>query len=204
LALLATYNTAAFGAPQHFSYRYVGGGCQKGHGGFFGIGLPPLHGIAKALFGDRGLLVFSPVLVLAAAGLVLLWRRGRRGEAAACAAVTALFLVLDSGYCDPYGGLSPGPRYAAPMLPFLVFGLPEAFRRWPRLTGVAALASVGGMLYQAGTYGPNFNFSTVWWWLGLPRALGLVLVLIPCCAAIALAAQSSRRAKAMRVSEVDG
>ena len=68
----------------------------------------------------------------------------------------------------------------------LAVGLAEAFARC--VTAVAALLSVGGMLYQAGGWGPNYDFSTVWWWLGLPRAVGFVLVLVPCAAAVALAA----------------
>jgi hypothetical protein len=203
LALLAAYDTVAFGAPQHLSYRYFAGGFGRQHEHFFGIGLADPHTIVTVLFGHRGLLVFSPVLVLAAAGLVLLWRRGLKGEAAVCGGATALFVVLDAGNWDPLGGLSPGPRYIAPALPFLALGLPEAYACWPRLTGTVALVSVGGMLYQAGTYGPNFDFSTVWWWLGLSRPLGFAVVLLPCCAAIALAAHALR-ANAMRVSEPDG
>jgi hypothetical protein len=203
LGLLAAYDTAAFGAPQHLSYRYFAGGFGRQHENFFGIGLADPHTIATVLFGHRGLLVFSPVLVLAAAGLLLLWRRGLKGEAAVCGAAAVLFVLLDAGNWDPLGGVSPGPRYVAPALPFLALGLPEAYARWPRFTAAVALASVGGMLYQAGTYGPNIDFSTVWWWLGLPRAVGFALVLLPCCAAIALAAQALR-ANPIRVSEPDG
>ncbi len=203
LGLLASYDTLAFGAPQHLSYRYFAGGFGQQHEHFFGIGLANPHAIASVLFGHRGLLVFSPVLLLAAAGLVLLWRRGLRAEAAACGAIAALFILLDAGNWDPLGGLSPGPRYVAPALPFLALGLCEAFARWPALTGAFALVSVGGMLYQAGTYGPNFDFSTVWWWLGLPRAVGFALVLLPCVGALALAGQALR-ANAIRVSEPEG
>jgi hypothetical protein len=52
--------------------------------------------------------------------------------------------------------------------------------------------------------GPNFDFSTVGWWLGLPRPVGFLLVLIPCCAALVLAAQSILRANAISVSEPEG
>src|SRR4029079_3409064 len=41
-----------------------------------------------------------------------------------------------------YGGLSPGPRFFAPALPFLTLGLVEAYRRQPLLTGVLALWSI--------------------------------------------------------------
>jgi hypothetical protein len=102
------------------------------HSGFFGIGVPSGHALAETFFGRRGLFVVSPVLLLAVAGLVALGRRRFRAEAAAAGAVTLAFAVLAAGYFDPYGGLSPGPRYFAPALLFLALGLPEAFRRWPR------------------------------------------------------------------------
>lgn len=203
LAVLGTYDALAFGSPFHVSYGYVWGVPEQQHN-LFGVGAPTLHGLREVLVGHRGLIVFSPVLILAAAGLVLLWRRGLRAEAAVCGFVSVAFVLLDAGYFDPLGGLSPGPRFVAPALPFLVLGLTEAFARWPWLTGAVALASVGAMLYQAGIWGANYDFSTAWWWAGLPRPVGFGLVLLPCCAALVLAAQSLRRANAISVSEPDG
>jgi hypothetical protein len=202
LVLLGAYDRVAFGSPFHLSYGYVTEFPEQQHN-LFGVGAPTLSGLREVLVGHRGLLVFSPVLILAAAGLVLLWRRGLRAEAVLCGFISAAFILLAAGYFDPLGGLSPGPRFVAPALPFLVLGLSETFSRWPLPTGAIALASVGGMLYQAGTYGPNFDFSTVWWWAGLPRPVGFALVLLPCCAALVLAAQALR-ANAISVSEADG
>jgi hypothetical protein len=203
LAVLGTYDTLAFRSPFHLSYGYVWGVPEQQQN-LFGVGVPTLNGLREVLVGHRGLIVFSPVLILAAAGLVLLWRRGLRAEAALCGFIAVAFVLLDAGYFDPLGGLSPGPRFVAPALPFLVLGLTESFVRWPRLTGAVALASVGAMVYQAGVWGANYDFSTTWWWAGLPRPVGFALVLLPCCAALALAAQSLRRANAMSVSEPDG
>ena len=202
LVLLGAYDWSAFGSPFHLSYGYVVDFPQQQHN-LLGVGAPTLRGLREVLIGHRGLLVFSPVLILAAAGLVVLWRRGLRAEAVLCGSVSAAFVLLAAGYYDPLGGLSPGPRFVAPALPFLALGLCEAFARWPAPTGAFALVSVGGMLYQAGTYGPNFDFSTVWWWLGLPRPVGLAFVVLPCCAALTLAAQALR-ANAISVSEPDG
>ena len=82
LAALLAYNAAAFGSPLHLSYRYEAPPfSEQQHHGFFGIGVPTLHGLEEVLIGDRGLLLFSPVLVLAAVGLWLLWRQGQRLEA---------------------------------------------------------------------------------------------------------------------------
>ena len=56
--------------------------------------------------------------------------------------MTLIFLVLEFGYYDPYGGDSPGPRFFIPALPFLALGLAPAFARWRRMTALLALCSV--------------------------------------------------------------
>ncbi len=143
LALLGAYDWAAFGSPFHLSYRYVAPEfAAEQSAGFFGVHVPTLHGLHLVFVGDRGLLVDSPVLVAAAFGLALLWRRGRRAEASLCAFVTCAFLVLNSGYFLPYGGDSPGPRFLIPALPFLAVGLALAYAARPVVTAVLAVASV--------------------------------------------------------------
>lgn len=141
---LAAYNWAAFGSPFRLSYRYIDNlFAEQQSKGLFGIAAPGADGLRDVLFGARGLLLYSPVLVLAAIGLWLLWRRGLRAEAAVCAAVTLAFLLYNAGYFLPYGGRSPGPRFLVPALPFLCLGLAPAFRRLPLATSVAALAAIG-------------------------------------------------------------
>src|SRR5439155_15440406 len=109
---LGAYNWAAFGSPLHLSYKYVANSYTKEQQqGFFGIGTPTLHGAHLVLLDGKGLLVVSPVLVAAAAGLVPLWRRGVRAEAAVCIAVTVLFLFAIVAYFVPFGGGSPGARF---------------------------------------------------------------------------------------------
>jgi hypothetical protein len=87
------------------------------------------------------LLVISPVVLAAAYGLVLLGRR-YRPEAIVCGSVVAAFAVLESGYFNPYGGLSPGPRFFVPALPFLALGLGPAFAARFRLTSILAVLSI--------------------------------------------------------------
>ncbi|HEY3922119.1 MAG TPA: hypothetical protein VGL76_08395 [Gaiellaceae bacterium] len=140
--LLLAYDAVAFGSPFHLSYRYVVGDyVSEQSSGFFGIGLPNLHATHDVFVGPRGLLVISPVLVAAAYGLVLLWRR-YRAETLVCAAVAIFFVILDCGYFLPYGGGSPGPRFLVPALPFLAVGLGPAFARRPRVTAALAAASI--------------------------------------------------------------
>lgn len=142
LGLLALYNELAFDSPFHLSYRYVSEAFASEQAkGFFGINVPRAAGLGEVLVGHKGLLLFSPVLVAAAAGLVLLCR-SRRAEALVCVAVTVAFVLWNAGYFLPYGGTSPGPRFLVPALPFLALGLPFAFRRAPAATALLAVASV--------------------------------------------------------------
>ena len=173
--LLGAYDWAAFGAPWRLSYRYVAPEFAKQQGsGFFGIGVPDPSGVFAVLAGNGGLLFVSPVLVLAAYGLVRLGRRFPV-EAVVAGAIAFVMLLANVGYYLPYGGTSPGPRYAAPALPFLALGLAEAFRRLPRLTLALATLSVLTTTAIALTWssGAVVMRNTVWGELvRLPSELG--------------------------------
>jgi hypothetical protein len=201
LAGLLLYNATAFGSPFHLSYRYEAPPfSERQHHGFFGVGAPTLHGLREVLIGDRGLLLFSPVLVLAAVGLWLRWRQGRRLDAAVCAAITVVFVISDAGYFLPYGGNSPGPRFLVPALPFLALGLGPSFRRWPRTTTTLAAISVflttadlmtWAIRKDTDTWYPGHRDSdlakTIWVWLGVNRDYGALIVLLCSFAALAVA-----------------
>lgn len=200
LLALGAYDWAAFGSPFHLSYRYVGNRySEQQHAGFFGIGLPTLSGLRETLVGDRGLLLLSPVLLAAGAGLVAMWRCGFRGEAAVAAAVVVLFFLANASYFLPYGGNSPGPRFATPALPFLALGLPFALARFPRSTlALAVVSSVlttldsltWGLRRENDAWYPGHGFSdltkTIWVWFGLDRIQGAGLTGIAALAAVAL------------------
>ncbi len=138
---LALYDWGAFGAPWRLSYRYVTDQFPEQGSGFFGIAAPTRLGIHEVFIGSGGVLVLSPVLVLAGVGLLLLARRFL-AEAIVCIAVSLYFFTLNSGYYLPYGGISPGPRFLVPALPFLAVGLAEALARLPRLTTLVSLVSL--------------------------------------------------------------
>jgi hypothetical protein len=199
---LGAYDWVAFGSPFHLSYSYVVNRyAELQQHGFFGVGLPRLAGLREVLVGDRGLLLLSPVLVAAAAGLYLMWRRGFRGEAAVAAIVTLIFVLADSAYFIPYGGNSPGPRFVLPALPLLALGLPFALDRFPKTT--LALAAVSCVLTmsdaltwalrgEADAWYPGSGFSdvakTVWVWVRLDRIQAGGLVGIAALAAVGVGA----------------
>ena len=196
---LGAYDWAAFGSPFHLSYRYVANVyAERQHHGFFGIGIPTLGGLKDVLVGTRGLLYFSPVLVAAAVGLWLLWRRGTRAEAVLAAIVVVLFLLLDAGYFLVYGGGTPGPRFFGPALPFLVLGLPCALARWPRTTLGLAFASALLTTVNALSWGvrapddaswfPNRNeiAKTIWAGIVPDRNVGALVVLACALAAVSV------------------
>ena len=144
VAVSAGYSWAAFGAPWRNPHSYLMAhfaGVNE-NSGLLGVALPTLGGARIVLTGDRGLLVASPVLFAAAAGLWFFWRRGRPAEALACTLVAAAFVLGDCGYGDPDGGLSPGPRYIVPALPFLALGLAFVFNRVRTITAALAAVSI--------------------------------------------------------------
>jgi hypothetical protein len=181
--VLGGYNWIAFGAPWRLSYRYTDNYyTPQQKQGFFGVGLPTPKGIWTLLFDGHGLLLVSPVLAIAVAGLVPFWRR-RRAEATVACVIALSFLVYTSGYFLPNGGWSPGPRFATASLPFLLLGLPFAFVRWRVATWVLAAVSVGMSLFNELTWSVTNRLDfdawpdTIWSLSGTSRREGCIILL---------------------------
>ncbi len=127
---LAAYNQACFGSPFALSSGHEANAAyvELARHGLFGVGTPTLSGLLGLMLSPaRGLLVWVPVVALAAVGL------GRHSESDGeerTAPAPTLTLVLAplalalamSGYPNWHGGWFPGPRYLLPTLP-LVFVL---------------------------------------------------------------------------------
>ena len=214
LALLGAYNWAAFGSPFHLSYRYISNRYSESQsGGIFGIGAPNAHAVGQVFLGHHGILVASPVLVAAAAGLVLMAKR-YRGEAIVCGAVFGALLFANLGYFLPYGGTYVGPRFLVPSLPFIALGLGPAFARWFRTTAVLAAFSILSMamlvvarretiwgFVHTLAVGKDISSSSLFitnalHWIGSPTLLSSVLVFLAFAAACTLALIGARSARA--------
>jgi hypothetical protein len=136
-APLFLFNQWAFGSIFHFPYEGWAAPGDEPYSGFFGTGTPNLTVALMLLFFPAGLAILAP----AAAGAVLLWRRGWRAETILIGAVSLLYVLHNSSAANPFGGASPGPRHLIPIIPFLAVPLALAVRSWPGAT--LALAAGG-------------------------------------------------------------
>jgi hypothetical protein len=158
LPMLA-FNYWAFGDPLKLAYGYaVAFPGASGHDvlglnshGFFGITAPRFDSAVSLLLAGRGLLVLTPIVVMAVIG-VFSMRREHRAEANTILAIAAVYFVYNSGYWLPFGGGTPGPRFLIPALPFVALGLAYAYKRLPALTLGLAIPSALMMLVGTLTY----------------------------------------------------
>ena len=158
-APMLAFNTWAFGNPLKLAYSdAVAFPGRSGHDalglnsdGFFGITVPRFDSATDLLFAGRGLIVLTPIVVMAVIG-VFLMRRRHRAEANTILAIAAVYFIYNSGYWLPYGGGTPGPRFLIPALPFVAIGLAYAYRRLPALTLGMAIPSALFMLVGTLTY----------------------------------------------------
>jgi hypothetical protein len=158
-APMLAFNTWAFGNPLKLAYSdAVAFPGRSGHDvlglnsdGFFGITAPKLNSAVDLLFAGRGLLVLTPIVVMAVVG-VFMMRRKHRAEANTILAVALVYFIYNSGYWLPYGGGTPGPRFLIPALPFVAIGLAYAYKRLPALTLGLAIPSSIFMLAGTLTY----------------------------------------------------
>jgi hypothetical protein len=144
VVLLLGYQWLAYGSPFAVSYSE-----KPVHDAEpLVVGIPSPLRLLEVLGGSRGLLLFSPVVALAAWGL---WRLARsegaerRRHGIVGLAVLGSFLVLQASWVNPWGGEAPGPRYVIPSLPFLIVGMAEVWSVAPAARRVAVRWSVLAM-----------------------------------------------------------
>jgi len=145
-ALLAAHNAACFGSPFRLS-----SGLEKdpsfrelARQGLFGVGLPRPAILGRLLLDpSKGLLVFTPLLLLLPSGLAAARRRLPPRAFAGLVLVPVALLLTYGGYPNWHGGFTVGARYLVGALPFLL--LPLAFVRWGPLATAFAGASTAAV-----------------------------------------------------------
>jgi hypothetical protein len=158
---LFAYDWWAFGSPLHLSYESVAANSS----GVLGLGAPSLASAVRLLVSERGLFVVTPVTAAAIAGIVMLYREGRRMDALVPAAVIAGYFAYDVCYYLPFGGSVPGPRFLITMLPFLALPLAATHRRAPLATLSLAAISAATMIAATVTLPilSLYSSNRVWW-----------------------------------------
>ena len=165
------YNLAAFGSIQ--------GGYARLNVAYMPIfkvpgmwSTPLLQGLLGLLVSpSRGLLVYSPILLFAFAGILLSVRRGERPLCRFLAAGFTASLLTLSAYSFWWGGHSFGPRLLVDFLPvlavFLAVAWPKVERRpvlqvvWMLLFAASVGVQLVGALYYPSPHAVDWNKSPV-------------------------------------------
>ncbi len=103
------------------------------------------HGMLGLLFDQKfGVVAYSPIYLLAVAGLVMMWRDpALRLYASSLVGVAALFLLSSTRFYMWWGGSSAPARFFVPVVPLLAPMIAIAI---DRLHGIAGRAAVAGLL----------------------------------------------------------
>jgi hypothetical protein len=150
-AALGVYNAIAFGSPFTFSYQFSAFSqvTEDARPLFDMFSSPAFDNLAKLLFSGRGLLVATPLVLVAVVAAIRQSLQKRDVDSLVGLGMVGVFLLLPIFWGNPWGGDSPGPRYMTPALPFLAVPLAWAWSRWRLLTTAAVAISVLTMV--AGT-----------------------------------------------------
>lgn len=152
VALLAVYQWRYFGSP--LAHGFSGSGARFsepwGHG-HLGLLLSPA----------KGLLVFTPVVLVAAAGLALAFRRGERWAAATLGGAAVAHWILMGRWSEWHGGESWGPRMMTDALPLLFVFLPDGFNLLPRAAPALAVVSVA--VQALGAFSYDYRWERLFW-----------------------------------------
>ena len=97
---------------------------------------------------DRGLAVYSPLVLLGLLGLGFMFKRFNP-EVGFLAGTVAANIFLYSSWGDPWGGWAYGPRYLIPTMAVSALGLAYAFARAPK-AWIFRLVAVPFFVYSAG------------------------------------------------------
>jgi hypothetical protein len=141
--LLMAYQWWYFGSPLRHGFSGSGARFSEpwGHG-HLGLLVSPA----------KGLLVFTPVVIVAVVGLMAAYRRGERWPAATLGAAAAAHWIFIGRWSEWHGGESWGPRMMTDALPLLFVFLPDGWNVMPRVAPALAAVSIGVQALGAFSY----------------------------------------------------
>jgi hypothetical protein len=215
----AMYNSIALGSPTRMSYSEKAASNNRS---FLWV-RPPIRSTVVDLWtNQRGLVLMTPLVIIAV--VLAVWQARRHGPARTDAIVGlacfVLFLALQSGWSNAWGGDSPGPRYMVPALPFLAAPLAVG---WHRVRRIAIPAATWGAFWVVASqlidpliarhndfWQTTFaalargHFSPTIWTMGLGTAGWALHLLLVAVAGIGLVRACEREREAQPVNDADG
>lgn len=135
LLVTGLYNYVRFGSAFVSQYLGMTAGQAFNHpilSGLYGLALSPA----------RGLLLYAPIVLLAAVCLPWAWRRSRLMTLTVVCLI-AVRILFYAPWFSWEAGVSWGPRFLVPAMPVLAPLLLEAVRRWPRLPNLGRALFAG-------------------------------------------------------------
>jgi hypothetical protein len=145
-ALILVNNYAISGSPFKLSYGSNPLFPELAATTGYGFSMPEAGAIRGLLWGEyRGLFFWSPVLLMSLPGFYYMFRKDR-GIAIMALIGCLLILLQAAAFYTWFGGNAIGPRYLAPVLPFVGLATAYGIERWPEPGLVLGLISVGLML----------------------------------------------------------
>ena len=143
LLLIPAYSYACFGDPFLLPYSLQASFPQMQEG-LYAIKWPDLHTAWRLLFDPaKGLLYWSPFLVLAVFGYRRLWQAAPAWFWLTYLVPVLQLIVISGRVWDWQAGPTLGPRYLAPMLPLLALPCALGLERLPRLGLALIVISIG-------------------------------------------------------------
>jgi len=149
IALLAIYDMAIYGTLLPAGYAYSEQWQTEVHTGFMTLTTPSLARLWGITFSSyRGLFFFSPFLLFALPGFLVLWRRqGGRALGAMSAGVVAILFLFNASTVVWWGGAAVGPRYVAPAVPFLMIPIGAWLAQARKMRLIFLIAGVVSLIF---------------------------------------------------------
>jgi hypothetical protein len=143
VAAVLLYQWTYFGSPLRHGFSGSGGRFAEAWGvGHLGLLVSPA----------KGLLVFTPVVIAAVAGMAVVFRRGERWWPMTLLGAAAFHWAFVGKWSEWHGGESWGPRMMTDALPLLFVFLPDGFDLMPRAAAALAAVSIGVQALGAFAY----------------------------------------------------